>query len=275
MRVKKPRASTDGHHRGSCLAAKLFNLVGIEQQGFSGLDREDADLVSGAGVDRLGTEAGDIPSHIVVFLGDLDGDGGAGLAGQLSAAGEAGVGAFEALDGEDDALFDDDQLTDIEAGDFLGDAVAELDVFALFGGQGGAELEAGLGHEGGEPRGCLHQLDSLAEEFIGQGAEDGVGVLFLEFQEQAEGAEIGADVEQAFWGDLAGHDAAGDVCGFEGADEFGELSYLDPGDVVDEWGEGWIGFTFERDGDDPGDAHLACLAGQEEREGAVPGDQAQ
>ncbi|MFM1942022.1 MAG: hypothetical protein RI897_1004 [Verrucomicrobiota bacterium] len=190
----------------------------------------------------------------MVFLGDFDGDGAAFFTGEAAAAGEAGIRAFEAFDCEDGALFDDGELADFESADFFGDVVAELDIFLLFRGEFGAEVEAVVGHERLEPGGGLDEFDAFLPEFVGDGAEDGVGVFGFEFEEEAEGAEVGADVEEVFGGDLSGHDTVVDVLFLEGLDHFGELADADPGDVVDELGEFGVGFPFEGDGGDMLDA---------------------
>lgn len=208
----------------------------------------------------------------MIFLGDLDGDGAAFFTCEAATAGEAGIGAFEAFDGEDCAILDDGELADFESADFLGDVVAELDIFLLFRGQFWAEVEAMVGHEGLEPGGGFDEFDAFLAEFVGDGAEDGVGVFGFEFEEEAEGSEVGADVEEIFGGDLSGHDAVVDVLFLEGLDHFGELADADPGDVVDVLGEFGVGFPFEGDGGDALNTGLAGFAGDEDGEGAVAGD---
>ena len=120
----------------------------VEEEGFVGFEGEDGDAGVGAGLDGLRADAGDVETHVVIFFGDFDGDGAAGLASECAAAGEARVGAFEALDGEDDSIFDDNELADLKARNFLGDAVREGDVFLLLTGEFGAEMKSLPGHEG-------------------------------------------------------------------------------------------------------------------------------
>ena len=256
-------------------AGEAFDLVLFQDEGAAGFEGEDGDAGLGAGFEGAGADAGDVEAEVVVFLGDFDGDGTAVLSREFSAALEAAVGAFEGFDGEDGPVFDNDELADVEAGGFVGDAKAEGDVGALFRGRLGTELKAGGGHKGLEPRGGVDEFDAVLFEFVGDAAENGVGVLFLEAEEECHGAEVGTEVEEIFGGDLSDHDALGDAAFAEGFDEFVELPDFEPDEVIDECGELGVGLVVEADGDEAGDAERAGLAREEERQGAVAGDDAE
>ncbi len=263
---------SDGEDGDASSSGVLFQLSHIEEEGAFGFDGEGVDAGCGTGFEGAGADARDIEAHVVVVAGDLDGEGSAVWAGQFAASGQAAVGAFEAFDGEDGALFDDDGLADFEAGDFLGDAEAEAGIVGLFGLEGWARGVAGAGHAGFEPGGGLDELDAGLGEFVGDGAEDGVGVFLFEAEEEFDGAEVGADGEEVAGGDLADHDAAGDAAVGEGAEEAVELADPEPDDLVDEGGKGGVGFAFEGDGDQVLEAGASRLPGQDQGEGAVAGD---
>jgi hypothetical protein len=177
------RIDLDGRHGDAPFRCDFFYLFLFKQQGFSGLECEGDDAVGGAGFDGLSADARDIEPHIVVHFGDFDGDGASVAAGQIAATGEARVGAFEAFDGEDDAIFDDDGLADVEPGNFLGDFMTESDVGELVGGEFWAEMKTWAWHEGLQPGERVDELDAVAAEFIGEGAEEGMGIFFFNFEE--------------------------------------------------------------------------------------------
>ena len=70
----------------------------------------------------------------MVLAGDFHGHGTALLAGKLTASGQTTIGPFKSFRGENRAVLDDNGLADVQAGDFFGDAKAELDVGSLAGG---------------------------------------------------------------------------------------------------------------------------------------------
>src|ERR1035441_3696444 len=81
-------------------------------------------------------------------------------------------------------------------------------------------------------RRSLDQLNALALQLVGNRAEDRVGILFPQAQQQREGAEIGSNIKQALGGDLAGHDAVLDAAVGEGGQHLGKLADLEPDDFV-------------------------------------------
>ena len=64
---------------------------------------------------RLQPDAGNIESHVMPFLRNLDCHCASIFAGELSTAGKTRVRSFETFDGEYGAIFDDNELTDVEA----------------------------------------------------------------------------------------------------------------------------------------------------------------
>ncbi len=256
-------------------AGETFDFGLLEDEGAAGFEGEGGEAGLGAGFERARADAGEVETQVVIFLGDFHGDRAAVFAGQFAAALEAAVGALETFDREDGAVFDDDELADFEAGNFAGDAEAELDVGGLCGCRARTELETGGGHEGLEPGRGRDELDAFFLQFLGDAAEEGVGVFFLEAEEESHRAQVGAEVEKIFRRDLAGHHALGDAAFAEGGDEFVELADFEPDEIIDERGERGVGFVVEGDGDEARDAQRAGLAREEEREGAVARDDAE
>src|ERR1044071_9983896 len=87
---------------------EAFHFLFFEQNRFSRFKDENGNSGINAGLDGLGTDAGNVETHVVSGLGDFHGDGPALFSGQLAAAGKAAVGAFEAFHREDGAFFHDD-----------------------------------------------------------------------------------------------------------------------------------------------------------------------
>ena len=92
-------------------------------------------------------EAGDIKAQIVVFFGDFDGNRAAVFTGKFAAAGEAFIGPFKSFHGEYSAIFNDDSLSDLEAGSFFGNTKAKVDVIPLIVREFPTELKVFFGHE--------------------------------------------------------------------------------------------------------------------------------
>jgi len=135
-------------------------------------------------------------------------------------------------------------------------------------------MKPGLGHEWREPRRRFHQFHAVLFEFVGDGAEDRVGVLFLEAEQDSHGAQIRPQVEQVFRGHLAGHDALFHAPVGEGGNHLGKLSNLEPGDVVHQSGQSWVGLALHGGGDDALDAGGAGQPCEIEWQRAAAGNQA-
>ena len=118
-------------------------------------------------------------------------------------------------------------------------------------------------HQGLQPRGGLDQLDALPLQLVGNRAEDRVGVLLPQAQQQRQGAEVRAKVEQVLRGDLAGHDAVLDAPVGEGGDHLRELADLEPDDFVHQRGKRGVRLAFDRHGDEPLDPLPAGFFGKE------------
>ena len=69
----------------------------------------------GARFQTFWTDARNIEAHIVLFLCYFDGDRATVASGQLSAARQAFVRAFEAFNGQNRSCFDDDELADFQS----------------------------------------------------------------------------------------------------------------------------------------------------------------
>ena len=147
--VRQRDSSSAGGDRGDAdfvFAGEAFDFGLFEDKRAAGFEGEDGDAGLSAGFEGAGADARDVESHIVFFFRDFHGDRAAVFAGEFAAALEAAVGTLESLDGEDGAIFDDDELADFEAGNFAGNAEAELDVGGLFGRRARTELKADGSH---------------------------------------------------------------------------------------------------------------------------------
>jgi hypothetical protein len=104
-------------------------------------------------------------------------------------------------------------------------------------------------------------------------SKQGVGILLLQTQQKAHGAEIRANIEQVSGGYLPQHHTPVDSTGGEGADHSGQLAHFDPferGDLALQRG---IGLSLKTNGHD-GFTATTGLSGKEERQGLASGNQA-
>ena len=115
-----------------CLAVREFMRSHVQSRASPRDHRALEELRQRLGKRRTGNAAlGDDRRH-VLRLGDFD-DGEAAFLAELARAQNAGVGAFDRLDGEHRAVLHANALADIEAAHLLGDVPAELDVLLLGG----------------------------------------------------------------------------------------------------------------------------------------------
>ena len=98
-----------------------------------------------------------------------------------------------------------------------------------------------------------------------------MGILLLEPQQDAKGAEVGAKFIQVLRGHLTRHDALPDPAAGKGGDHLGELADLEPYDVVHQRGECGIGLVLNSDRDEPTDALEASLPREDQWEGTITG----
>ena len=247
--------------------------LGFDQQGASGFDGERGESGGGPGFEGEGSDDRHVEAEILVGFGDFDRDG-------LSATHEGTtfdcvVGSFEAFDGEDGAIADDDSLSDVEAADFFGDAQAENDVFVRAAARFGSGKVAFRGKEFVEVGGGGEEFDPVLGQCVSHGAEEGFGVAFFELGEEEEGGEVGAEVEKVFRRDLPGHHGVAGA-GFLGvSNELAELAHAEPAKVIHFGREVWVRLTLEGCGAkalDPGPAgrggeleRIASVAGNDEK----------
>ena len=69
----------------------------------------------------------------------------------------------------------------------------------------------------------LYQFHTFILKFIGNGAKNGVCILFFQAQQYAQGAEIRSDFVEMFRGNLSGHDTLLDASIREGGNQLREL----------------------------------------------------
>ena len=155
-----------------------------------------------------------VEAHVLIRLRDLD-DPDAG-AGQLSGARDHRVGALHRLDGDDRRGLHRDRLADVEAGDRIGDAVAELEIRLLVVGRRRARQHARAREQRREERRRVQQLDAVLAQHVGDAGDERVGVLGLEPHQHAEQRHVGHDVgEELRVLDLPGHHGLRDAGSLE------------------------------------------------------------
>jgi len=242
--------------------------VGFDEESAAGFDGEGGEAGFGAGFEGEGADDGDVEAEVLVGFGNFDGDGLA--AAQEGAAFDGFVGAFEAFDGEDGAVADDDGLSDVEAAHFFGDAEAEGDVVVdAAAGFGSGEVSGG-GEKFVEEGGGGEEFDTFLGEGVAHRAEEGLGVALFEFGQKQQRGEIGAQVEEVLWCDLSGHDHLFRAGFFGVGDEFSELADLEPAQAIDFPGESGVGFVLEGGGKKASDTGAAGGGGELERVASVP-----
>ena len=112
-------------------ASEVCDFFLIQNECLAGFQGKDVYAGTGTGLHGLQSDAGDIETHVVFFFGHFDGHGAAGFSRKFATARKAFIAAFQSLDGQDGAVLDDDELADVEARDFPGDAKAERDIGLL------------------------------------------------------------------------------------------------------------------------------------------------
>src|ERR1051326_5593958 len=80
---------------------------------------------------------------------------------------------------------------------------------------------------------------------------------------------------QVFGSNLPGHDAMFDATLGKGSNHFRKLTDFEPSDFIDQRSERRIGFAFKGNGDQFLDPKLSRLAGKDQGQGTVPGNEAQ
>jgi hypothetical protein len=121
---------------------------------------------------------------------------------------------------------------------------------------------------------AVDEFHAVLFQFIGNRAKNRVRIFLLQPQQHAHGPKIGAEVEQVFGRDLAGHDALLHAPAGEGGNHLADLADVEPDEVVHERGERGIGFALGGDGDDAFDAGGAGQPGEFERQRAAAGNEA-
>lgn len=139
-------------------------------------------------------------------------------ASDACASGDGLAGAFEGFDGEDDAIFDDDGLSDIEVAGGAGDleAIADVAGFAF----AGCALckDARRGKVSGHEEGGREDGEALFGEQVGDASKGGVGIDGGEAREFGACSIVIASAKEAEGMDLAGHEhglAVGGASAFE------------------------------------------------------------
>ena len=107
---------------------------------------------------------------------------------------------------------------------------------------------------------------------IGDCSEERLGIAFLELGQHEQCGEVGAEVEEVFRRDLAGHDGLCRTGLFGVGREFAELSDPQPTQVVHQAGQCRIGLVLERGGAKAFHPLAAGSLGELERIVSVPGD---
>ena len=189
------------------------------------------------------------------------------FAAGLRAAAEHVVGAFEGFDGDHRALGGDDGLTDVEPGHLAGHARAEFEL-VVADAAGPAGHAAWRGEVVLEKDARIEHADADFLDLDGDGAEDRLGVAFLEGGHQRDELQIRNHAREQFArGDLAGHHGAGGTEFLEGVEHLAELADGDGAMVGGGEGgdEGRVGLFFKGD-----QLYLgAATAGAFDEEGGV------
>ena len=90
-----------------------------------------------------------------------------------------------------------------------------------------------------------------------------MGVFFSQFEQQAHGAQVGANLEQVLRRNLASHDALGDGVVGERGNHPGKLADFDPDNLVHQTRKFGMGLVFESDRDQPLDPQGTGLPSQQ------------
>lgn len=248
------------------------DFVQPEKEGGVGFDNDGGEAGFGGDADGVGSDDGDIEAHVLAGFGGFKEDG---TGGEGAAAADGGVGAVVAFDGEDGAFFDDEGLADVEGGDLFEDGPGEVDIAAEVAGGLGAGDPAGRGEEVFEVGGGGEEADTGGGEGVGDGAEEAFGVAFLKAGQEEKGFEVGAEVEEAARGDLAGHDGAVDASLAEEIEEAAELADAHPAGLVGCLGEVGGGLALEGGETDGGGAGLTGRIEEQAGVEALTGNKSQ
>jgi len=135
----------DGDDGQAVLVGRADHLVLVQDDRLAGLDGQRTGPGFGQRLNRAHADGGDVETHVLLRLGDLDHREPAGWT-QLSRAANAFVRPLDGLDRQHRLAFDRHTLAHIDTAQLLGQSPAELDVLPLCR-RGRAFGQISLGHE--------------------------------------------------------------------------------------------------------------------------------
>jgi hypothetical protein len=139
------------------------------------------------------------------------------------------VGPFHSLDGDDGLMLDGDRLSDVEPGDDVGHAIAELEVLSLVVGRRALRQHARPCQQRRQERRRVDQLDPVVLHDGRDGSNQAIGVSRGQLLERRDEREIRDDAaEDLRMLDLPRHDGSGRASLAQEANARSQLTERDP-----------------------------------------------
>src|SRR5262245_13104071 len=227
-----PKVSSNCRERHSVLVDESDHLILIQHQRLFRFECEHRDPTGGADLDSMQSNARNVESHVMSFLGHLDRYSAAVPSRQLTSSCKTLVRSLETLHCQNGAPLDYHGLPDFKPRHLLGNSESECDVFLLFRRKLQPGTKSPARHQRTKPGGSLDQFDAFLLQLVGERAKDGMRVLLLESQQNSHGTQIRPNIEQTLGCDLTEHHALSHAALGESRNQLGKLSDLQPNNLI-------------------------------------------
>ncbi len=266
-----PFVSPRTNYRNAVTVGESERLGFVKYQGLSRGYRNALGTRGGHRLDGRHADHRHVKTHILIGLGDLDHRQFAFR--KLTGTADRRVGAFHSFDGDTGFSAHNDRLAEVEPGDLAGDMQSVGDVlrFEVSG------LPLGQNSFGRKmiayKKSRVDQLDAFGRHFVGDSADQCVGISPGQTPEHLDHSQIGdRPGKQLHVLHLSGHDRLFNTVLFKERDHLAELTNADPSKSRRKALDQRIGLFFDRNNGNFG----TCLLGSFEnkkRKLSVSGDQ--
>src|SRR5512146_254886 len=219
----------------SGLVGRVNDSTAVEEKALPCIEGETGRSGSPHDFDGANANDGDVETHVLLGLGNLDDGKGTVERRSLFAQGlgthdgagalDGSVGALHRFESNTRAMGDYDGLSEVVLAERAGDLASVGNVGQLLLARCASGQDAGLGKERLEIGGRVQECDAFILENLGYGANKRVGVAGGQRQQHLRETPVRADAaEDLLVLDLSGHYGALNALALEGLDELGKFS---------------------------------------------------